>query len=66
MAAVEMLFLGWFASGGIGPSRLSLVGVNPWMLALVTFAEVVPVSTLAAFYSAKPSAASPIPEHLKR
>jgi hypothetical protein len=66
VAAVEMLFLGWFASGGIGPSRLSLVGVNPWMLALVTFVEVVPVSTLAAFYSAKPSAASPIPEHLKR
>ena len=66
VAAVEMLLLGTFATGSIGPGRMEFFGVNPWMLALVTLLEVVPVSTLAAFYSAKPNSAAEIPEHLKR
>jgi len=66
VASAEMLLLGFFATGGIGPGRMQTFGVNPWMLALVTLLEVVPVSTLAAFYSAKPAASAPIPDHLKR
>jgi hypothetical protein len=66
VAAVELGVLGFSASGSLGPDRLSFFGVNPWMLALVTFVEVVPAATLAAFYSAKPQKANPIPEHLKR
>ncbi len=66
VAAVELGLLGWFASGGIGPDRLGFFGVNPWILALVTFVEVAPAATLAAFYSTRPQQASPIPESLKR
>lgn len=66
VAAVELGVLGFLASGSLGPERLSFFGVNPWMLALVTFVEVVPAATLAAFYSAKPQKANPIPDHLKR
>jgi len=66
VAGVELGLLGAFASGGIGPDRLQFFGVNPWILALVTFAEVAPAATLAAFYSTRPQKASPIPEHLKR
>ncbi len=66
VAAVELGLLGALASGGIGPDRLQFFGVNPWILALVTFAEVAPAATLAAFYSTRPEKASPIPEHLKR
>ena len=66
VAAVELGLLGWFATGGIGPDRLSFFGVNPWVLALVTFIEVAPAATLAAFFSTRPQQASPIPEHLKR
>jgi hypothetical protein len=66
VAAIELGLLGALASGGIGPDRLTLFGVNPWMLAIVTFIEVAPAATLAAFYSARPQKASPIPEHLKR
>ena len=66
VAAVELGVLGWLASGGIGPDRLSFFGVNPWALAIVTFVEVAPAATLAAFFSTRPQKASPIPEHLKR
>ena len=66
VAAVELGLLGWFATGGIGPDRLSFFGVNPWVLALVTFIAVAPAATLAAFFSTRPQQASPIPEHLKR
>lgn len=66
VAALEMGVLAWFASGGIGPERLSFFGINPWALILVTFVEVAPAATLAAFYSTRPQKASPIPEHLKR
>ena len=66
VAAAELGILGALASGGIGPDRLSNFGVNPWVLAFVTFLEVAPAATLAAFYSTRPQKASPIPEHLKR
>ena len=66
VAAVEAGLLAAFASGAIGPGRLQTFGVNPWMLALVVFIEVAPVSFLAAFYSARPEKAAPIPEYLKR
>lgn len=66
VAAIELGLLGWFATGGIGPDRLSFFGVNPLVLALVTFIEVAPAATLAAFYSTRPQQASPIPESLKR
>ena len=56
VAAVEMALLGAMASGSAGPGRLHEVGVNPWMLGLVTFIEVAIVSVLTAFYSAKPDA----------
>ena len=66
VAGIELGILGALASGSIGPDRLGFFGVNPWMLALVTFIEVAPAATLAAFYSTRPQKASPIPEHLKR
>jgi len=66
VAAVEFGILTWLASGSIGPGRLSTFGVTPWMAALVLFAEVAPVAFLAAFYSARPEKAAPIPEYLKR
>lgn len=59
VAAAEMAILAAIASGSVGPGRLENVGVNPWMLALVMFIEVALVSTLAAFYSARPDA----PDH---
>lgn len=59
VAAIEMGILAALASGSVGPGRLVTVGINPWMLALVTFIEVALVSTLAAFYSARPDA----PDH---
>jgi len=36
---------------------MSSVGAIPWLVALVTFAEVALASTLAAFFSARPEAA---------
>ena len=66
VAAVEAGALAVLASGAIGPGRLETFGVNPWMLALVVFIEVAPVSFLAAFYSARPEKAAPIPDYLKR
>jgi hypothetical protein len=66
VAGVELGVLGWLASGGIGPDRLGFFGVNPWVLTLVTFIEVAPAATLAAFYSTRPQRANPIPDHLKR
>jgi hypothetical protein len=66
VAAFEVAVLAWLASGAIGPGRLAEFGVSPWMLALVVFIEVATVASLAAFYSARPDKAAPIPEHLKR
>ena len=57
VAAVQMWLLTELASGSIGPGRMSLVGVNPWIVAGVTFLEVSIASILAAFFSARPDAA---------
>ncbi|MFM5968878.1 MAG: DUF6350 family protein, partial [Micrococcales bacterium] len=54
VAAVEMGILGALASGAVGPGRLQLVGVSPFVLGLVTFFEVASIATIAAFYVAKP------------
>lgn len=66
VAAIEFGLLSMVASGSIGPGRLATFGVTPWMAALVVFVEVAPVAFLAAFYSARPEKAAPIPEYLKR
>lgn len=55
VASLQLGFLALIASGGAGPGRLAEVGVNPWLLTLVSFIEVFVVATLAAFYSARPS-----------
>ena len=55
VASLQLGFLAFIASGGAGPGRLAEVGVNPWLLTLVSFVEVFVVATLAAFYSARPS-----------
>lgn len=57
VAAAEMWILANFASGSIGPGRMSLVGADPWVVAGVTFVEVSVASVLAAFFSARPDAA---------
>ena len=57
VAAVEMWILADFASGSIGPGRMSFVGTNPWIVAGVTFVEVSIASILAAFFSARPDGA---------
>jgi len=57
VAAVEMWILANFASGSIGPGRMSLVGADPWIVGGVTFVEVSLASVLAAFFSARPVAA---------
>lgn len=57
VTAVELGLLAAFASGSLGPGRLADIGVNPWMVALVSFIEVGIVATLAAFYSARPDRA---------
>ena len=66
VAAVESAALAFLASGALGPGRLAEVGINPLMLAAVVFVEVAPISVLAAFYSARPDKAAPIPDYLKR
>jgi hypothetical protein len=57
VAAIEMWILADFASGSIGPSRMSLIGANPWVVAGVTFVEVSIAAILAAFFSARPDEA---------
>lgn len=57
VAGVEMFLIADFSGGSIGPGRMSSVGAIPWLVALVTFAEVTLASTLAAFFSARPEAA---------
>jgi hypothetical protein len=66
VAAVEFGIVTWLASGSIGPGRLATFGVTPWLAAAVIFIEVAPVAVLAAFYSARPEKAAPIPDYLKR
>lgn len=57
VSGIEMFLLADFSGGSIGPGRMSSVGATPWLVALVTFAEVSLASTLAAFFSARPEAA---------
>jgi hypothetical protein len=59
VTASQMGLLAYIASGSAGPGRLAQVGVSPLVLALVVFVEVGVVSTLAAFYSARPVADKP-------
>jgi hypothetical protein len=59
VAAVEMGLLALLASGGIGPERLQVVGVNPLLVAGVLFVEVAAVAIPAGFLSARPDK----PEH---
>ena len=54
VAGLEIALLGAMASGAAGPGRLHEIGVNPFILGLITFVEVGAVSVLTAFYSAKP------------
>ena len=54
VASVEIGLLAVLASGGIGPDRLQVVGVNPFIAAGVLFVEVASVAILAAFFSARP------------
>ena len=59
VTATQMGLLAFIASGSAGPGRLAQVGVSPWQVALVVFVEVGVVSTLAAFFSARPVADKP-------
>jgi hypothetical protein len=58
VTSIQLGLLSVLASGGAGPGRLSEVGINPLALMLVSFIEVFAVSTLAAFYSARPTEAA--------
>lgn len=58
VTSLQLGLLAVLASGGAGPGRLSQIGINPWALMLVTFLEVFVVSTLAAFFSARPAASA--------
>lgn len=57
VAAAELAILAWLASGGFGPGRLAVNGVNPLWVFAISFIEVGVVSVLASFYSARPNAA---------
>ena len=54
VTSLQLGALAVLASGGAGPGRLSEIGINPWLLMLVSFVEVFVVATLAAFFSARP------------
>jgi hypothetical protein len=54
VAALELAVLGALASGALGPGRLQVVGVSPFVLFVVTFIEVAVISTIAAFNVARP------------
>ena len=58
VSSLQLGLLALLASGGAGPGRLSEIGVNPWVVMLVSFIEVFVVSTLAAFFSARPTESS--------
>jgi hypothetical protein len=58
VTSLQLAALAVVASGGAGPGRLSEIGINPWLLMLVSFVEVFVVSTLAAFFSARPTDSS--------
>lgn len=58
VASIQLGLLALLASGSAGPGRLIEVGVNVPLLILVSFLEVSVVSTLAAFFSARPTGES--------
>lgn len=66
VASIEAAALAFLTSGAFGPGRLAFVGINPLVIAGVVFLEVAPISIVAAFYSARPEKAAPIPDYLKR
>ena len=55
VTSLQLGALALLASGGAGPGRLSEVGINPLVLMLVSFVEVAVVSSLAAFFAARPT-----------
>lgn len=66
VAAFEMAILSLITHAAIGPGRMQNVGADAWWVFVWVLLEVSIVSFLASFYAAKPTAASPIPDHLKR
>ena len=66
VAAVEMAVLALLTHMAIGPGRMQNIGADPIWIFVWAFLEVSAMAFLASFYAAKPIAASPIPEHLKR
>jgi hypothetical protein len=58
VTSAQLGLLAVLASGSAGPGRLSQIGINPWLLMLISFIEVFIVSTLAAFLSARPTDSS--------
>ena len=58
VSSLQLGLLALLASGGAGPGRLSEIGINPWLLMLISFIEIFVVSTLAAFFSARPTESS--------
>ncbi len=59
VTSIQLGLLAMLASGSAGPGRLAEIGVNPGLIAIVSFFEVGVVATLAAFYSAKPTDEKP-------
>ncbi len=55
VTSLQLGLLATLASGGAGPGRLEDVGINVPLLMLVSFVQVLVVSTLAAFFSARPT-----------
>ena len=55
VTSLQLGLLAVLASGAAGPGRLSLIGINPWLLMLISFIEVFVVATLAALLSARPT-----------
>ena len=66
VAAAEMALLAVLTRMSIGPGRMQDIGADPLWVFVWIFLEVAPIAFVASFYAAKPNAASPIPEHLKR
>ena len=66
VAATEMAILALITHMSIGPGRMQNIGADPLWVFVWIFLEVAPIAFVASFYAAKPTAASPIPEHLKR
>ena len=66
VAAFEMMILAFVTRMAIGPGRMQDIGADPLWVFVWIFLEVAPIAFLASFYAARPTAASPVPEHLKR